>query len=68
MAGARRAQTAALSIGEGNSDLNRSSTVQVRIVDAPSYSERSRQAGANVLHQPTDHSLGKRQYDGLSRP
>lgn len=42
------------SIGEGNIVPNRSIIVQVRIEDALSHCERSRQTGAKILTQPTE--------------
>ena len=52
-----------LTIAEGNIVPNHSMIVQVRIEDALGHCERSRQAGAKILTQPTDHMFGERQYD-----
>jgi len=58
-----RAGEGCLTIAEGNTPPNNSVIVQVRIEDAHSHCERSRQAGAKILTPPTDHIYGERQYN-----
>ena len=58
-----RAGEGCLTIAEGNIDPNHSIIVQVRIEDATSHCERSRQAGAKILIEPADHVFGERQYE-----
>ena len=50
-------------IREGDTAPNQSVMVQVRIEDARGHCERSRQAGARIISDPTDHIYGERQYD-----
>src|ERR1700734_2115765 len=50
-------------IAPGNIASNHSTLGPERIEDAPSHCGRSRQAGAKILTQPTDHMFGERQYD-----
>jgi uncharacterized glyoxalase superfamily protein PhnB len=58
-----RAGEGCFTIAEGNLPPNHSIIVQVRIADAFSHCERSRQAGAKILTPPTDHIYGERQYN-----
>lgn len=58
-----RAGEGCFTIAEGDVVPNHSIVVQVRIEDALSHCERSREAGARILTQPTDHLFGERQYD-----
>src|ERR1700754_3451500 len=58
-----RAGEGCFTIAEGNIAPNHSVIVQVRIVDALSHCERSRQAGAKILTELTDHMYGERQYN-----
>ncbi|HXJ88656.1 MAG TPA: VOC family protein [Candidatus Binatia bacterium] len=50
-------------IREGNVTPNHSQSVQVRIEDAKGHCERSRQNGAIILSEPTEHPYGERQYN-----
>src|ERR1700756_2865379 len=56
-----RAGEGCFTIAEGNIPPNHSIIVQVRIEDALSHCERSRQAGAKILTPLTDHTYGERQ-------
>ena len=58
-----RAGEGCITIAEGNIIANNSIIVQVRIEDAQSHCERARQAGTEILTEPTDHMYGERQYD-----
>src|ERR1700733_15337236 len=58
-----RAGEGCFTIAEGDIVPNRSVIVQVRVEDALIHCERSRQAGAKILTQPTDYMFGERQYD-----
>lgn len=58
-----RAGEGCFTIAEGDIVPNGSIIVQVRIEDALSHCARSRQAGAKILTQPSDHMFGERQYD-----
>src|SRR5262249_34414521 len=58
-----RAGEGCFTIAEGNIPPNHSIIVQVRIEDALSHYERSRQAGAKILTPLTDHMYGERQYN-----
>jgi uncharacterized glyoxalase superfamily protein PhnB len=58
-----RAGDGCFTIREGDIVPNQSIIMQVRIEDALGHCERSRQAGAKILTQPTDHMYGERQYN-----
>ena len=58
-----RAGEGCFTIAESEIPPNNSIIVQVRIEDAYSHCERSRQAGAKILTPPTDHIYGERQYN-----
>ena len=58
-----RAGEGCFTIREGEVAPNQSVIVQVRIEDVLGHCERSRQAGAKILTEPTDHMYGERQYD-----
>jgi len=52
---------AVIAIERGEGDTSRSS-VLVRVEDADSHHERAASHGARILHPPTDHPYGERQY------
>jgi uncharacterized glyoxalase superfamily protein PhnB len=58
-----RAGEGCFTIAEGDVKPNRSQMMQVRIEDAHGHCERSREAGAIILDEPTDHVYGERQYN-----
>ena len=60
-----KAGNGCFTIAEGNAAPNGSHTTQVRIEDAISHCARSRENGATILTEPTDHPYGERQYNAL---
>ncbi|AXC12758.1 Glyoxalase family protein [Acidisarcina polymorpha] len=58
-----RAGEGCFTIAEGDIVPNRSSVVQVRVVNVLTHCERARKAGAKILTEPKDHMYGERQYN-----